>query len=66
MGGICPIIMKAYIYSKQLDQTLSLISSGVEMVFDSRESALAQAVKVAGEFNNVNYLDVHDWEPKCE
>ena len=60
------MIMKAYIYSKQLDQTLPLISSGVEMIFDSRESALDQAVKIAGEFNNVNYLEVHDWEPKCE
>jgi hypothetical protein len=60
------ITMKVYIYSKQLDQTLPLIKAGVEMIFDDQESAMATAVKVAGEWNNVNYLEVHDWEPKCE
>jgi len=66
MGSMGSITMKVYIYSKQLDQTLPLIKAGVEMIFDDQESAMATAVKVAGEWNNVNYLEVHDWEPKCE
>ena len=66
MGSMGSIKMTAYIYSKQLNKLLPLVSDGVEMIFDDQESALATAVKVAGEWNNVNYLEVHDWEPKCE
>jgi len=66
MGSMGSMTMTAYIYSKQLNKLLPLFSNGVEMIFDDQESAMATAVKVAGEWNNVNYLEVNDWEPKCE
>jgi len=58
--------MKAYIYSPTLNKTVEMVQTGVAIEFDNYDSAYQFADQVAGEQNNVNYLEVHDWQALVE